>query len=1198
MPGGKGEEFGTELVVKELTLKKDHIQEKEGFTSSGTVNAVRMTPPPSWKSFPVKEANQLQWNIELTDRGLKLNPFTADLSGIRLKLNGQVDGNLLDETSDPTILAQAEISSELGTFFLANLNDEDWNGSIELKAKIQAKLKNIAQSLRGDFSVQGSQFAWKKVTAEQIKAEGSIDLKDQKLALKGFELFQQHPVSGEGKIKITATNIPLKMDAPFQAQVELTNADLHWLGSVVPKDIYPLEAKMSGRIQAQFTAEKKSWRLKAQTDLRAEHFALTNQRIDKVKPKKYILKPELPIEIVGPLEISPRGVDFGSLKVKLNRSEFLVSGGVHSGSGFEMLGKGRADLIDLREIAGNEIRGEGDVEVHVHGPTSNVLIDFDAKVKDAKYMGLNFGNISGRITFDDELSELRFTNFHANQKSTFYSLREGFVNLGEEEALHLPFEIHVGKVEDFATILEPLIKKVSWFPDTLKGEVHGTAEISGKVETSKLVISSELEGSDWSWKGERARRVKLNFGFNQGTYYAKNVSILKTVGMIHGNIDFNTNTDVLNWNFNTDNFSLNDLDFFERLEIPAKTKIAVTSQGSGQMDHLKSKSEAKIYDTEIKGEKFDSSQFSLEVGESTLRANFDFFGKKLSSQLRYALIPKQPSSFKIDLNDFDFSPALLILNPKLLDDPKLVGKISGHMDLDFLSTQAELARGEIQVKNYVLRKTGASLILIDPINVPVQLGYFHFPASRIRSQNSEITMSGEGKKGDIDFRLQGQTDLSIAEFFSSSIQKAIGKAETDIQIRGPLKELKVNGDLDFTGAKFLMRFMQSPLEDMDGSIRFRQGLISVESIEGYLGDEVVSASGKIQTYTDRFPEMDLRILLEDNKIKMAPLDLVQARGTLLIKGSSSPYLISGNLEVPQALWTQSFGQSGGGGGNRGDRFLPKDKDKQANTNLFGLNLNINANQGFIVRNEIIDAEFKGKVNLIGPPDNPRLLGSGQLIQGRVLFKDRPFIFENAKIDFDDPYQLNPKFNASAISEVNQYKIRVLAYGRASQWKAEFSSTPFMPENEIFSVLASGFTASDSSRYKNRDRSYLSQGEAASLILHSMDFSKDVQSRTGFQFDVEEAVDSQTASSIFKPQNLSDNVAAPKLVIKRQVGRNIVLGFGSTVGVGSENQKEVNAEYKLTPAVSALGVWNNIEEVNTRETRTSFGLDLKFNRRFK
>ena len=1197
LPGKENEELGSELVVKELTLKKQRVQGRDGLVSSAVVNAVRLIPPKNWKPLPIKEANQLQWNLEFTDQGLKLDPFIADLSGIHLKLKGQITGNLLNEGSDPSLQAEIEANSDLGTFFLANLNDENWNGTIELKSQVQAKLKNIEQTLKGDFSLKGNGVEWKKVKTDRISGEGSLDLREQKLTLKNLEVFEDNAVSGEGKVKISSSLIPLGFDAPFLANIDISNADLHWLGGVVPKVIYPIESTVTAKIQTQFTPGKTGWILKAQTDLKADHFGLTNQKLDIARPKKYILKPRAPVQVLGEAILTPKGIDFHEVKVRLNRSNLLISGGVHAGTGYDLSGKGFIDLKEVGEIVENEIMGEGDLDVHVHGPTSAVELDFDAHLKAANYLGLAFGDLSGRVTYDDGNSELRFSNVTANQKNTFYSMQKGSIDL-EHDTLHLPLDVRSGRIEDFAVILEPLIKKINWFPKTLTGDLHGKIDVGGKLATADLIISTELDGSDWSWMGERARKVKMNFGFDQGTYYAKNISLFKTQGFLKGNIDFSQTTDEMHWNFNTENLSLNDIDFFDRLEIPAKSKIEINSQGSGRLDHLKSKTDCRIYDTEIKGERYEASRFNLEVGESTLRANLDLFGNKLSSQFKYALIPKQPSSFRVDLNEFDFSPVLLILNPRLLDDPELLGRASGHVQLDFLSTQSELSRGEIQIKSYELKKNDFSLKLVDPINVPVQLGYFHFPPSRLRFKNSELTMSGEGKRGDIDFKLAGQADMAMAEFFSSSLLKVVGKADADFQIKGQIKDLKVNGDLDFTGAKILLRFVQTPFEEMDGSIRFRQGTISIESLESYLGDEIFTMNGKIQTFTDRFPEMDLRAQLEDNKIKLAPLDLVQAKGNLNIKGNAPPYLITGNLDVVQALWTKSFSQSGSAGGSRGDRFLPQDKEKQIGSNLFNLDLNIVANQGFVVRNEIIDAEFKGKVKMIGNPENPHLLGEGQLVQGKVLFKDRPFIFENAKIEFDDPYQMNPKFSATAISEVSPYKIRVLVDGRANSWKAEFTSTPFLAQNDIFSLLASGYTASDPSRYKNKDRTYVSQGEAASLILHSMDFSKDVQNRTGLRFDVEEAVDNQVANSIFRPQNLSDNVAAPKVVIKRQVGQNIIVGFGSTVGVGSESQKEVNAEYKLTPSVSALGVWNNYEEVDTKETRTSFGLDLKFNRRFK
>jgi hypothetical protein len=51
-------------------------------------------------------------------------------------------------------------------------------------------------------------------------------------------------------------------------------------------------------------------------------------------------------------------------------------------------------------------------------------------------------------------------------------------------------------------------------------------------------------------------------------------------------------------------------------------------------------------------------------------------------------------------------------------------------------------------------------------------------------------------------------------------------------------------------------------------------------------------------------------------------------------------------------------------------------------------------------------------------------------------------------------------------------------------------------------------------------------------------------------------------------------------------------------VGTNNQKQVNAEYHLTPGLSVIGVWDNYETVDTQDNRTSYGLDLKLEKRFK
>ncbi len=1190
--------FGAELVVTDLSLGRGKVGGKDGIISRAEVNSIRVQSPLGWKPLPVREAVSLKWSLGLNDTGLELEPFSAELPGVRVEVKGRVDGNLLDPLAHPKVQAKVRAEADLSTFFLTNLGAKDWSGELRVTSSVQAQLSDFMKTLKAGFEFEGRGIQWRRMRADQVSAKGTVDLANHRIELDRLEALDANGSGGGGRLRLGHSRIPLSLGEAFEIGVQIENGDLHWLGGAVPAALAPLEGLVTGKVDARFQPERKSWKLKTKVGLTVAGFQLTNQSLDHPKPMVRVLGPRKPIRLDGGLEIGPDGVEFKDLGLSIEKTRFKVTGGVKGETGFDFRAKGPVDMKEIHEIAGSRILGEGELEAHIHGKSDGVILDFDTRLVNAEYLDLKLGKLKGRVTYDDGLSELRFTGIHASHKNTYYSLPQGSIDLSGTDELYLPIEIHSGRIEDLAEVLGNLVSKISWFPHSLKGEVHGNLEIGGKVQLPEMLISARIEGSDWSWMGEKARRVRMSLGYDRGTYFAREANIIKSSGSIRGGIEFKSSTDEMTWNFKTDGFSFADIDFLERLEIPAKSRVEVTSSGSGKMGRLRSKTEGRFFETRIKGERFDSSSFFLETGENTLRASAGIFGDQLAAQVKYSLLPRQPCSIRLEVNDFDFSPLLLILNPKLLDDLSLVGVMSGQLSLEFLSTQAELARGQWSVERYELAKTGSSMRLVRPFSVPIQLGYFEIPPISFKFNDSEIEVEGEGRRGDVDVRIRGKADMALAEFLSPMILAAKGKVLPDIRIHGPLKNLRLDGELAIASGGLTIRGLQSPVEDLDGMIRLQQGNILVDNLEGFLGEELVSMGGRILTFTDRLPEFDLRVQLDNNKIKMEPFDLIQAKGTLLLKGKEPPYLITGALELVNALWTRSFSKQGGAVGNRGDRFMPKDLEKRTSGGWWVMDLGVNAPQGVFIRNEILDAEFKGKARLIGEPDSPKLLGEGQLVQGKVLFKDRPFVFESAKVVFDDPYSINPRFTATAISEVNQYKIRVLASGKSTQWKLEFSSTPFLQENEIFSVLSSGSASGDAGRFQFRDRSLVNQGEAASLILHSMDFSKDVQKKTGFQFDVQEAIDNQTAASIFRPQNLAENMAAPKLVLKRSLGRNLSFSFGSTVGIGSRSLREVNAEYKVSSGMSMMGVWNNIEEANSRETRTSFGLDLKFNRRFK
>src|SRR5690606_28109728 len=159
------------------------------------------------------------------------------------------------------------------------------------------------------------------------------------------------------------------------------------------------------------------------------------------------------------------------------------------------------------------------------------------------------------------------------------------------------------------------------------------------------------------------------------------------------------------------------------------------------------------------------------------------------------------------------------------------------------------------------------------------------------------------------------------------------------------------------------------------------------------------------------------------------------------------------------------------------------------------------------------------------------------------------------VDFDNPTVIDPKFNMAATADVKNVRVQLYASGRMSDWKLELSSNPAMSETEIISLLAIGLTAEQLGRIGSSDRAVLQQKEAASVLMHALDFNRDVKDKTCLEIQLEEAVNSQIGTSTTRQAGEVEADDAAKIVIRRQIGKNINISVGSTVGVGTGSQHE-------------------------------------------
>ncbi|MBC7691097.1 MAG: translocation/assembly module TamB domain-containing protein [Methylotenera sp.] len=1173
--------------------------------------------PPDWQVKVPTSLDSVRMIAGLNPERLEVRSLLLARQGVELNAQGQIKGDFLHPKGllvDSTLQVRGDLAEMLKYADQAPkprkaADDRSANspsGQVSFNGHLKGDLRKPGETLHFEGALGAASLKYGNFETDHLEAEGtwtsapgggefSVARASVDSALKERSGGNQ-PGSG-GKVQIGSFKYRLGSTQPVNVKVELNRAHLHWLGAAVLDSLYAVDSRLSGPADLVIVPDRKNWSINAQVDFKAENFQLDNQRLGKTIPMTRILKiPEFRAH--GGFIVDSKNFRANGLFANLKETQLEVTGKVDYKTGFDLTGKGPVNLHEISEIAETVIDGRGSVIVHVRGPASGVAIDFDADLEGAEYLRLKFGQFKGRITWDDSTHQILFTRIQARKNETAYGVN-GAILLTSPSKINLDADIPQGDIQDFLQIFQELTKNLSWLPRTLNGDMVGKVKISGGLSLDQLSVLAQVQGKNWDYLGEKFKAVNLSGGYEKGKYLVNSFTALKRTGLLSGRISYDEKA-ILDWDLKSENFSLSDLDHIARLDVPIRGQIQINSKGRGPDGGIESVSTFGLTDLVVRGNTSPSSELSIRSQGGVAEVRGSGLGGQATLQASYNFKVGGNSSIHSQFRHFDFSPMLLLINSKLIQDPALAGFVSGTCTLDFKTGNIEEGSGQAQLTEYQLAKTGTRFSLVNPVQFKIDHGTFDLHDLSVQGAFGQANLSLKGRRGRLDGKVDGDLDISIIEFFTSVVTQSLGAAHLDFTIQGNLKEPELEGVATLSGAVVRIPAVESAFENVMGEVSLKSNVITVKGLEADLASGRVQAGGRVELFTDRYPLIALSGTVSGSKLKVYPFQVAKVRGKINLHGGEIPYLVDGNLTVDSAISREKVFSPGQGPALKTASYTPPPSAAHSSDYpLFKLNLNVSAPGNILVQNELFDAELKGELAIVNTIEAPRILGSAQVVQGKLTFKDRVFQIQSANVEFDNPTVINPKFNLSATTEVNNRKIQLYVIGRLanSDFKINLTSNPVMPEPEILSLLALGFSADDK-RLRASDRSAYEQGEAASLLLHSMDFNRDVKNKTGFQIELDEVVNEQAVSSAFRPSTTTEGASAPKIVIKRQIGQRVDLSVGSTVGVGSNTQKQIAAEVRVTPAFSVLGVWEDFETVDTKDARRSYGVDLKVQKRFK
>jgi hypothetical protein len=1095
-------------------------------------------------------------------------------------------------------------------------------GHAEFQGHLSGEVDRLAETLRADGRLHAEGLKYQAWYAESLqlhlgwaargKGLGDLQIHSAEIRSPEVERVGGRNAGGGGLVKLGAFRISIGGALPaVTVPLDLERAHVHWLAASELKSLYLLDARVSGRTELKFTPptnpSSKDWKVQVEVDWAVSPLQLDNQRLGVSKPLSRTLLTS-PFAVKGVFRINSEELLPLDVQILMKDTTLTLGGKVSFKNGYALLGQGKVNLSEFPMVAENKISGVGTLQVGVFGKPEAVKISFDADLDQASYLGLLFGRMRGRISWDDGPSELLAEGVEFEKGRSKVRLTGKIRSTGAaDQALELDGVVREeSDFGDFLSIFSNLTRDLDWLPREIRGATQGSLKLRGGLDLRSMQVEAQFRGKDWDYFGERFRSIELRGGYDSGRYFLDQVAIQKRSGNVLGKISYDQHSQHISWEGTTQNFRLTEWDRLLALDVPFRGRVEITTRGEGKLGATRSTTQLRLEEFTVRTQAYPISW--LEVRTEGGRYQVDGQAQGGAGVLKIRMQPPGSSTksrFELRLQELDFAPAVMLLNPTLMEDREFRTAITGSLELEFPGEQWDLGSGMFQAGKYLLQKTESQLELVAPVSIKIEQGSFQVPPTQFRSKTSSLILTGRSEKQILSGSIQGELDLSFLEFFTSTIEKGSGAMRMSFGVGGTLLSPKLAGTVRFPkvearlSPRLKIRALDTPIENLLGEIRVQDGLLSVKALQGELATGRVQLLGAVQLFQNRWPRLDLEAELFGNRLKVYPFQYVKMRGRLQMRGEERPYQVTGQVQIDSGLSKEKISRaSSQGPGLKSARYEPPPSQVRASDlPLFLMKIEAKAPGNVLIQNEIFDVEVRGDLQVLHTFQTPRVLGKAEVLQGKLTFKDRIFQIQSGTVEFDNPTVMDPRFELTAQTDLSGRKISLLAVGRLSSYRIEFTSNPPMPENEILSLLAIGNTQDDR-RVRFSDRGAYEQSEAASLVLHSLDFNRELQQKTGFSLNIEEAQGEMEAASAFRPRTTGAEAAtSPKVVIRRQLGKRVGVSVGSTIGVGTMRQQEVNAEFSVNQNMTVNGVWDAVEGIDTRN-RNSFGVDLRLQKRFK
>jgi len=365
-----------------------------------------------------------------------------------------------------------------------------------------------------------------------------------------------------------------------------------------------------------------------------------------------------------------------------------------------------------------------------------------------------------------------------------------------------------------------------------------------------------------------------------------------------------------------------------------------------------------------------------------------------------------------EVNNLSVAPWIDLFNDSLQIDGRLraVGSFYNTLAAPEFSLRAQL--DSLRYEGLLLGNLEAFLSYEDS-TLLIDSSYLESPAGKYTASGEfPINLMPAEGQSYFDDREQSITvvavdkQLDLIAFLLESVEYITGDFSAEIDLSGKPLQPHLNGTATLTGGTVKLLDLQDPIENTDVELEMSDRLITISKAEGIVPRRGKKTPGKVSGHgtiliqdINRFRyALSAKAVDMPIKYELGDVDGL-ANADIRVDGETPP-LVTGTINLKSVTYRESFEETGF------SLLTALEADK-----TWDLDLMVEFPSKFWVKNDDIDAEFSGSVNILRNAGVYNFLGTLEVIRGKYFFLDKTFkITPGGEIVFENIEEPDPRLD--------------------------------------------------------------------------------------------------------------------------------------------------------------------------------------------